>query len=87
MHTVDIVISPQLPFSINTRCVFASWSDGGARSHSIMVPPTSSTQLTLPIFAADVAAAGAFQIGISNSPEGAVCSAFVGRPFTVLNPM
>ena len=47
----------------------------------------NSTQLTLPIFAADVAAAGAFQVGISNFPEGAVCSAFVGRPFTVLSPM
>jgi hypothetical protein len=219
-HTVSVMISPQLPFSINSRYAFASWSDGGAQSHSITVPPASSsvtanftaqyapvayanqgcagtvslspsspdgfysagttvmftestnagwtftgwhgdlagtanpqslvvndevlawvdfnttdvplaiaaltppsatagdgdltltidgagftpdsiafvggvfraptfvssTQLTLPIFAADLAAAGSFQVGISNFPPGAACSAFVGRPLTVLNP-
>lgn len=46
----------------------------------------SSSRLTVPIFAADVVNAGAFQVGISNFPTGAVCSAFLGRPFTVLNP-
>jgi hypothetical protein len=41
-HAVNVLISPQLPFSINTRYAFANWSDGGAQSHSITVPGSSS---------------------------------------------
>lgn len=36
-------ISPNQPYSVNTRYLFDSWSDGGALSHTITVPTGSST--------------------------------------------
>lgn len=46
----------------------------------------SATQLNVNLTAADVATAGAFQVGVSNFPSGAPCSAFVARPFFVTTP-
>ncbi|MBI1746041.1 MAG: M12 family metallopeptidase [Acidobacteria bacterium] len=42
-HNVNIMISPQLPYSINSRYAFAVWSDGGAPSHTITVPSGNFT--------------------------------------------
>jgi hypothetical protein len=36
-------LSPQLPYSINSRYLFASWSDGGLQSHNYVVPATNAT--------------------------------------------
>ena len=41
-HTLSTV-SPQYPYSSNTRYAFADWSDGGAITHTVTVPATSST--------------------------------------------
>jgi hypothetical protein len=41
-HTIDYP-SPQYPYSINSRYVFDSWSDGGAESHTITRPTGSTT--------------------------------------------
>lgn len=41
-HTLAVP-TPQLPYSINSRAVFEAWSDGGAASHSIIVPAGAST--------------------------------------------
>ncbi len=38
-HPVNID-TPEQPWSSNTRFVFSDWSDGGAQSHSITLPPT-----------------------------------------------
>ncbi|MEJ0048224.1 MAG: hypothetical protein WDN04_20460 [Rhodospirillales bacterium] len=35
--------SPNEPYSVNSRFIFNSWSDGGALSHTITVPTRSST--------------------------------------------
>lgn len=35
--------SPNQPYSVNTRYLFQSWSDGGALSHTITVPSTNYT--------------------------------------------
>ena len=35
--------SPSEPYSVNSRYLFNSWSDGGALSHSFTVPATAST--------------------------------------------
>jgi len=43
VHNVNVLISPQLPFSINTRYPFTGWSDGGAQSHDITATAESST--------------------------------------------
>ena len=42
MHTVNVSINPQLPYSFSIRYAFSSWSDGGAQSHMITLPGTSS---------------------------------------------
>ena len=44
----------------------------------------SSTQLAVPIQAADIATAGAFQVGVENFPSGAVCGVFAPKTFFVL---
>lgn len=41
-HTVSSY-TPQIPYSINSRYAFSSWSDGGALTHSITAPATSKT--------------------------------------------
>ena len=50
-------------------------------------PPTvtfiSSTHLSVPVTAAQIAQPGAFQVWVDNSPNGAPCSAFAALPFTV----
>ena len=38
-HSIS-TYSPQLPYSINTRYVFTSWSDGGALTHNIKAAAT-----------------------------------------------
>ena len=43
----------------------------------------SSTRLTVPVSAAQIAAPGAFQVGVENFPGGATCAAFAALPFTV----
>ncbi len=35
--------SPSQPYSVNTRYLFDSWSDGGALSHNVTVQPAGST--------------------------------------------
>ncbi len=52
-------------------------------------PPVTfinSTQLTVPVSAAQIATPGAFQVWVENFPNGAPCAAFVALPFTVANP-
>jgi astacin (peptidase family M12A)/Big-like domain-containing protein len=44
----------------------------------------NSTQLTVPITAADIATAGAFQVDVENFPNGAVCGVFAPKTFFVL---
>ncbi len=46
----------------------------------------SSTQINVNLTPADVATAGAFQVGVSNFPSGAPCSAFMALPFFVTTP-
>ncbi len=41
-HTLS-TWSPQLPYSVNTRFVYKSWSDHGGISHTIKVPSEAST--------------------------------------------
>jgi astacin len=41
-HTVA-VWTPEQPYSYNSRFSFANWSDGGAASHSIILPSGAST--------------------------------------------
>ena len=41
-HTLEVISEPQV-LSPGTRQVFDSWSDGGARSHSITVPANATT--------------------------------------------
>jgi astacin len=45
----------------------------------------SSTQLSVPVTAAQIAKPGAFQVGVENFPSGAICAAFTALPFTVAN--
>ena len=45
----------------------------------------SSTQLSVPVTAAQVAQPGAFQVWVDSFPAGAGCAAFVALPFTVSN--
>jgi hypothetical protein len=40
-HTLN-VDSPEQPYSVNTEYLFSSWSDGGAQSHNITTPGSSS---------------------------------------------
>lgn len=42
-----------------------------------------STQLSVPITAAQIARPGAFQVWVENYPNGAACAAFAALPFTV----
>ncbi len=44
----------------------------------------SSTQVTVPITAAEIAAAGVFQVAVGNFPSGAACAAYVPTTFYVL---
>jgi len=44
----------------------------------------SSTQVTVPILASDIATAGAFQVAVGNFPSGATCAAYVPTTFYVL---
>lgn len=44
-HTLSID-SPQYPWSSNTYFDFASWSDGGAQTHTITLPPTGGATYT-----------------------------------------
>ncbi len=41
-HTIDYP-SPEYPYSSNSRYVFDSWSDGGAASHTVILPNGSET--------------------------------------------
>jgi uncharacterized repeat protein (TIGR02543 family) len=43
----------------------------------------SATQLKVQILAADIAASGAFQVAVANSPSGAACAALAPRTFFV----
>jgi len=43
----------------------------------------SAKQITVPLTAADVASAGAFQVGVSNFPPDAPCSAYAAQAFFV----
>ena len=45
----------------------------------------NSTQISVPVTAAQVAQPGAFQVWADNFPTGAGCAAFVALPFTVTN--
>jgi hypothetical protein len=45
----------------------------------------NSTQITVPVTAAQVAQSGTFQVWADNFPNGAQCAAFVALPFTVTN--
>jgi hypothetical protein len=42
MHTLS-VDNPESPYSFNSRYAFNNWSDGMAASHTITLPPTSTT--------------------------------------------
>ena len=44
----------------------------------------SSTQITVPIQASDIATPGAFQVAVGNFPSGATCAAYVPTTFYVL---
>jgi hypothetical protein len=46
----------------------------------------NSTELQVPVTAAQIATPGAFQVWVENFPNGAACAAFVALPFTVANP-
>jgi len=41
-HSVS-VDSPQYPYSSNSRYVYSSWSDGGAQTHNVTLPSSSTT--------------------------------------------
>jgi hypothetical protein len=74
MHTLGTV-SPQYPYSSNTRYAFANWSDGGAITHTIQVPASSSTYtaaLTPQYYLADWYYPGcAASLGVMpSSPDG-----------------
>jgi hypothetical protein len=43
----------------------------------------NSTQLTVPVTAAQITTPGAFQVWVENFPNGAACAAFAALPFTV----
>jgi hypothetical protein len=45
----------------------------------------NSTQLKVPVTAAQIATPGAFQVWVGNSPTAATCDAFAALPFTVAN--
>jgi Astacin (Peptidase family M12A)/Abnormal spindle-like microcephaly-assoc'd, ASPM-SPD-2-Hydin len=47
-HSLDID-SPQYPWSSNTYFDFASWSDGGAQSHDVTLPPSGGATYTAAI--------------------------------------
>ncbi len=73
-HTLSTV-SPQYPYSSNTRYAFANWSDGGAITHTVQVPATSTSYtatLTPQYYLADWVAPGcAASLGVSpSSPDG-----------------
>jgi hypothetical protein len=57
------------------------WINGNFRGGSTLV---SSTELTVPILASDIATAGAFQVGVQNFPSGATCAAWSPTTFFVL---
>jgi hypothetical protein len=40
-HTITVE-SPEFPWAFNTRYLFNNWSDGGALSHSVTLPSTST---------------------------------------------
>jgi len=44
----------------------------------------SSTQITVPIMATDIATPGAFQVAVGNFPSGASCAAYIPTTFYVL---
>jgi hypothetical protein len=46
----------------------------------------SATRINVNLRSTDVATAGAFQVGVSNFPSGAPCSAFMALPFFVTTP-
>ena len=54
---------------------------GGAYRQPTFV---SSTKLTVPINASDIATAGGFQVAVGNFPSGASCAAYVPTTFYVL---
>ena len=56
---------------------------GGAYRQPTFV---SSTKITVPIMASDIATAGAFQVAVGNFPSGASCAAYVPTTFYVLLP-
>ncbi len=45
----------------------------------------NSTQLSVPVTAAQIAKPGAFQVWVDSFPSGASCAAFAALPFTVAN--
>jgi hypothetical protein len=47
----------------------------------------SSTQLSVPVTATQIATPGAFQVWVDSFPSGAVCAAFAALPFTVDNSL
>ncbi|MBV8357376.1 MAG: hypothetical protein JO189_05500 [Deltaproteobacteria bacterium] len=52
------------------------------RSGSIYI---SSTQITVPMFATDIATAGGLQVGVENFPNGASCAAWSPATFLILH--
>ncbi len=73
-HTLSTV-SPQYPYSSNTRYAFANWSDGGAMTHTIQLPAASTSYtaaLTPQYYLADwVSPWCAANLGVSpSSPDG-----------------
>jgi hypothetical protein len=71
-HTLS-TWSPQYPYSINSRMVFARWTDGGKISHSITVPAGASTitgaftQQFVPIASAQPSCAATVSISPSSA--------------------
>jgi len=73
-HTLS-VDNPEEPYSFNSRYAFHNWSDGGAVSHSVVLPSTSTTytaNLTPQFFVTDYvneACAGSINVSPA-SPTG-----------------
>jgi hypothetical protein len=73
-HSIS-VDATQWPWTLNSRYVFASWSDGGAQAHNISAPSSSTTYtatLTPQYYLSDYANEGcAGSIGVvPSSPTG-----------------
>ena len=73
-HTIG-VDPTQWPWTLNSRYVFGGWSDGGAQSHNVSLPSTSTTyiaSLTSQYYLSDYAnqgCAGAVSV-VPSSPTG-----------------